>query len=291
MEEVGNLNMTADIVIPRQEELEVLKKSISKSGADKLYILSDFDRTLTAAFVNGKDIPSLLWILRDGNYLTPDYAPKAKELYAKYHPIEINPKIPSAEKKKIMYEWWNAHFDLIIKSGLNKKDLKKVVESGKAKFRDGFSEFVDFLKKNNVPLIIISASGLGGDATAMYLEKEGKLYNNIHIIANAYEWDENGKAVAVKQPIIHSLNKDGVLIKSLPIFNMIKNRKNILLLGDTLDDIEMVKGLDYENLIKIAFLNENVKENLESYKKSYDVIIPNDSSMSFVCLLLQEMIR
>jgi len=178
--------MIENIVISNPEELEKLKKSISEAGVEKLHVLSDFDRTLTTAFVNGKSIPSLISILRDGNYLTPDYAEKANALYAKYHPIEIDPKIPLEEKKRAMEEWWTTHFDLLIKSGLNKKDLEKVVESEKVRFRDGFEEFADFLWRHKIPLVIMSSSGLGGDAISMYLEGTGKLYDNVYIISNSF---------------------------------------------------------------------------------------------------------
>ncbi len=69
-----------------------------------------------------------------------------------------------------------------------------------------------------------------------------------------------------------------------------KNRKNIILLGDNLEDIGMVKGFNYDNLIKIGFLNENVEENLEQYKRNYDVIILNDSPLDYVSGLLKKMI-
>jgi 5'-nucleotidase len=279
-----------NVLIPNPEELEKKKKKISGDGATKLHVLSDFDRTLTTAFINGKNVPSLISILRDGNYLTPDYAPKANELYIKYHAIEINPKIPFEEKKKAMHEWWTAHFNLLIRSGLNKKDLERVVETGKAKFRDGFSEFIDFLKKHSIPLVILSSGGLGGDTIPMILEKEGKLYNNIYIISNSYEWDKNGNAIAVKKPIIHAMNKNETVIQALPFFEIIKDRKNILLLGDSLGDIGMAEGFNYENLINIGFLNENVEDNLEPYKRNYDVVILNDSSLEYVNGLLKESI-
>jgi len=280
--------MTKNIVIPNLEELAKLKKSISIAGAKKLHVLSDFDRTLTTAFIEGENVPSLISVLRDGNYLTPEYAQKANELYAQYHPIEINPKIPFEEKKKAMQKWWMTHFDLLIKSGLNKNDIKKVVEAGKVRFRDGFREFIDFLRTHQIPLVIISSSGLGGDAISMYLKKEGKLYENIYIISNSFEWDENGNAIAIKQPIIHVMNKDETVIKELSVFKFIKNRKSVLLLGDSLDDIGMVKGFDYDNLIKIGFLNENIEDNLEEYKHNFDVVISNDSSMDYVNQLLRE---
>jgi len=273
------------------EELEKTKKAISEDGAEKLHVLADFDRTLTTAFVNGKSVPSLTSILRDGNYLTPDYAKKANELYAKYHLIEIDSKIPAEEKKKAMEKWWTTHFDLLIQSGLNKKDLEKVVETGNVKFREGFADFIDFLQAHKIPLVIMSSSGLGRDAISMYLEREGKLNDNIYIISNSYEWDENGNAIAIKQPIIHLMNKDETAVQDFPVFDAIKDRKNVLLLGDSLEDVGMVKGFDYDNLIKIGFLNENVEENLEQYKRNFDVVILNDSSMDYINGLLKEIIK
>jgi len=283
--------MEKDIIIQNISNLENLKKSISENGAEKLHILADFDKTLTTLFVNGEKVPSLISVLRNGDYLTPDYVQKANQLYDKYHPIEIDPKVSTEEKKKVMNEWWMTHFDLLIKSGLNKKDVEDVIKSRKIKLRHGFSDFVNILKENNIPLVIMSASGLGDEAISTYLKQEEKLYDNIHIISNSYKWDESDNLIGVKQPIIHIMNKDETAIQNFPVFETIKNRKNVLLLGDGLSDIGMVKGFDYENLIKIGFLNENVEENLESFKANYDVLILNDSPMDYINKLLREMIN
>jgi len=279
--------MAENIVITNPEKLEEIKKIITEDGAGKLHILSDFDRTLTTAFIEGKSVPSLISILRDGNYLTSDYSLKAQALYDKYHQVEINLSVPAAEKKKVMQEWWETHFNLLIKSRLNKKDIERAVDTGKVKFRDGFGEFIDFLKNHNIPLVIMSSSGLGADAIKMYLAKEGKLYDNIYVISNSFEWDNEGYADAVKKPIIHGMNKDETLVRDFPVFETIKERKNVLLLGDSLDDVGMVVGFDTENLIKIAFLNEEVEDNLEPYKKAFDAVILNDGSMEYVNSLLK----
>ena len=74
------------------------------------------------------------------------------------------------------------------------------------------------------------------------------------------------------------------------VFDVVKDRKNVLLLGDNLGDVGMVEGFEYDNLIKIGFLVENVEENLESYKANYNVIILNDSSMNYINKLLKEII-
>ena len=282
--------MEKDIIIQNISNLENLKKSIFEDGIECLHVLADFDKTLTTLFVNGEKVPSLISVLRNGDYLTPDYVQKANQLYDKYHPIEIDPKVPTEEKKKVMNEWWMTHFDLLIKSGLNKKDIEDVIKSRKIKLRHGFSDFLNILKENNIPLVIMSSSGLGSDAISMYLKQEGKLYDNIHIISNLYKWDKKGNAIGVKEPIIHVMNKDKTAIQNFPAFEIIKNRKNVLLLGDSVGDIGMVEGFDYNNLIKIGFLNENVEENLESFKANYDVLILNDSSMNYINELLKKLL-
>lgn len=284
--------MLENIIVNNPEFLEKAKKAIKEAGVDKLHILADFDRTLIKAFVNGKSVPSIMSTLRDGSYLTPDYAQKAQGLFNKYRPIELDHNIPIQEKKKAMQEWWTTHFELIIKSGLTKKEVEAAMQSTSIQFREGFSQFADFLKAHYIPLVIMSSSGLGVEAIEMCLAREGKLYKNIFVISNAFEWDENGNAVAIKQPIIHAMNKDETLVKDFPeIFKAIKDRKNVLLLGDSLDDIRAIEGFDYDNLIKIGFLNENAEENLGHYKNVFDTVILDDGPMDYVNELLNFIAR
>src|SRR4030042_1201827 len=176
-----------NIIIPNKIELERKIKKISEQGKAKLHIISDFDGTLTKEFVNGKKVPSIISYLRDGNYLTQDYAEKAHSLYNKYHPIEINLSIPFEERKRKMLEWWKTHYDLLIKCGLDKKDLKRLSEN-KIKLRESITEFL---------------------------------------------WREDGKALKIKEPIIHSLNKKEEEFKKYSAFQRIKDRKNVILIGNT----------------------------------------------------------
>jgi 5'-nucleotidase len=279
-----------NIIIVDNERLESLKNEISEDGILKFYVISDFDRTLTKLFVNGEKIHSLISILRNGDYLVPEYGEQAKALFNQYHPIEIDPKIPLIEKKKITEEWWKRHFEVLIKFGLNKKHIEKIIDSGKIKLREGGLEFLDFLYQNQIPLLIISSSGLGNEAISQVLKKEGKLYSNIYIISNFLEWDEKGNFIGAKEPIIHSMNKNGSLIKKLPIFKIIKNKRNLLLLGDNIEDCQMIDGLDYKNVIKIGFLNEEIDKNLNVYKNNFDVLILNDGDMNYLNNLLREIV-
>ena len=277
-----------DVVIINQKNLETAKKNISIDGAAKLHILADFDRTMTYAFVNGKNVPSMISILRDENYLSSDYAKEAHRLFSKYHPIEIDPKISKTAKKRAMKEWWMSHFDLLIESGLNKKDIASAITSDMIKLRDGFKEFASKLRDSNIPLIIMSSSGLGGNAIEMYLQRHSLLFDNIRIVSNKFEWDSSGNAKAVIKPIIHTLNKDETVLKKFPFYQEISDRKNVILLGDSLDDVGMIEGFDFSNLIKIAFINRKTEEFLEAYRDRYDILILEDGPLDFVNQLLKE---
>lgn len=272
--------MQEKIVILKPEKVQEKKRKILNEGAKNFHVLADFDRTLTNAFVEGKKIPSIISVLRDGNYLSLEYTKKARELFEKYHPIETDLNLSDEEKKVAMREWWETHFDLLINSGLNKNDLERIVKEGAIVLRKGVLEFFNLLNEKRIPLVILSSSGIG-DVISIYLRNQRKMYDNIYVVSNFYEWDEKGNAVCVKKPIIHAMNKDEVIFKELPFYNDISNRKNVLLLGDSLGDLKMIKGVDYNNLISVGFLNEKIKENLDLYKKFFDVVISGDGSFEW----------
>ena len=142
--------MMENIIISNKEEFEKLKEKIIKDGPEKFHVLADFDRTLTYAHrKNGEKVPSLISVLRDENYLSSDYSEKAKAFAAKYHPIEYDVNLSLDEKKKSMKEWWTLHNKLLVESGLNKKNIEEVVDSGIIRLREGVGEFMDFLHEKN----------------------------------------------------------------------------------------------------------------------------------------------
>ncbi len=276
-----------NVVISNEANFENIKKLIKEQGKDKIHVLADFDRTLTKGNVEGQKASTVIAQIRQGKYLTPDYSEKAHALYDKYHPIEINPNLSKEEKSIKMVEWWTKHFKLLVECGLNKDVMQEIVKTKTLKFREGALEFLDFLYEQDIPLVIISAAP--GDMIEMYLEQEGKLYSNINILADFYEFDEDGNAIRHKEPLIHSLNKSEIVLEGTPIIHMVRDRKNVILLGDSLDDTGMIEGFEYDNLIKIGFMNFK-EDSLENYKYNYDVVITNDSSMDFVNSLMRQVI-
>ncbi|MDD3646345.1 MAG: hypothetical protein PHH06_02960 [Candidatus Gracilibacteria bacterium] len=279
----------SSIFYSNKTDFEKIIQNIKENGAEKLHFLADFDRTLTKSFIDGEARPSLIGAMRQGGYLGEEYTKEAYRLFDEYHPIEVNPIIPLEEKKVKMSQWWNKHLELLINSKLNKKHIDEVINSGILELREGVGEFIVFLEQKDVPLVIISANGLGGDSIKLYLEAKNFMRKNIFIVSNEFIWDSNGYATGYKKPVIHVFSKDETVLKDFPEINSkVERRKNVILLGDSLGDHHMVEGFEYDNLLKIGFLNENEEELLEEYKKRYDVVLTGDPDFSFVNNLIKE---
>ncbi len=279
--------MSETIIIPHPERLDVSKLSIRRDGAAQFHVLADFDNTLTRAFVNGEKAPSIIGQLRKGRYLTPEYPDAAQALFDYYAPIERDFTMPLDERTAEMHTWWKKHFALLEQSGFSRDVINDVVLHSTLQFRDQIKDFIDFLEAHQIPLIIMSAAP--GDMLTAHLKHEGLLRPNVHVIANLYEFDAAGNAIKIKEPIIHSLNKHEIVIRSFPVFEAIKDRPNILLLGDGLGDIGMAEGFDYKEIIKVGFLNQDVEKNVSTYSDHFDVVITNDGSLEFVNEMLIEM--
>lgn len=65
---------------------------------------------------------------------------------------------------------------------------------------------------------------------------------------------------AFKGELIHIYNKRESALLNTGHFNELRTRPNVLLLGDSLGDLNMADGVqDMENILKIGFLNDKVR--------------------------------
>ncbi len=274
-----------NIIINNKTSFDKILNNMITWWKENLHILADFDRTLTQAFSDWEYRASLISILYEEGYLSEKYQKTAQWFASKYRPIELDNNIPMEEKKKAMEEWRTKHKLLLIEEGITKQDIYKAMKSQNINLRQWSKEFFEILDKNNIPLIIISAGGLWTLSIEKYLENQKSLKNNIYLIWNEFirEWN---KAIDFK-----TFNKDETVVKEFPeIYEKIKDRKNVILLWDSISDVKMVDGFDYDNLLKIGFLNKDVDKNLENYIKNYDVVITNDDSMRFINKLFEEIL-
>ena len=279
-----------NIIIPDSEKLEEIKKAIKSDDYNKLQIMADFGRTLTRYFINGEKAPTSFAQIREKEYLGQEYQDKANELFDKFHPIEIDSNLSAEEKNPILTDWWKKHLELMVKYGISQDIIINfIVKKGLVPLRIGIEEFTDLLYSKNIPLLIIS-QGLG-DIYLEALNNIDRITYNVRFISNLFEFDENGKATGVKEVIIHPYNKDKVQLQKFSFFD--EGRKNVILLGDQIEDVGIVKSFQYDNLIKIGFLNDTNpdEEKLEAFKKNFDIIITGDGSLDYVNNLLKELIE
>ncbi|KAK6929019.1 Pyrimidine 5'-nucleotidase, eukaryotic [Dillenia turbinata] len=286
-------------VVDDPSSLELKKTAIRTAGPHKLQVIADFDATLTKYWINGLRGQSSHGLLHQGN---PEYDTKRQELYEYYHPLEFSPSIPIEEKTKLMEEWWGKTHALLIEGGLTYDAIKKSVADATIAFRDGVVELLEFLEEIEVPVLIFSA-GLADIIEEVLRQKLHRSFKNVKIVSNRMVFDDNGCLISFKGKLIHVLNKnEHSLDMAAPVherlgdsdepfddYSSMKKRTNVLLLGDHIGDLGMSDGLNYENRISVGFLNHNVDESLNSYRKAFDIVYLNDAPMWGVVKLVSQL--
>ena len=252
-------------------------ESIINWWPEKLQVISDFDKTLTYWTKE-----SIIAVLYNNKYISEEYSKKAKKLEAFYKAKEDDSSIPIEEKKKLMKEWRVKHEQLLIESKLSLNHIENVVKSWIIKLRDWCHDLLNKLDWLWIPVIVLSASWIWTDSISIYLKEHLDKNQKIYIISNWYKWDENWLAVDWLEPIITSSNKDETVIteENFPeIYNEIKDRKNVIIIWDKIEDLNMSDWLWSDVALKIGFLNSWNEEKIDFYKKHFDIIINWDQWM------------
>jgi 5'-nucleotidase len=284
------MKLLKDVFIKNRDLLKEKLDLIKKDGINHLHVVSDFDKTLNKEYTKTGKFKSAISLIRDGGYLEDNYPQKSYALYDKYHLIEIDILIPFEEKKEKMKEWWEKHIKLISESKMNKNIVLEIIIKSNMELRERVDIFLKFLFDKKIPLLIFS-SGIG-DFIISVLNKENLLFSNIEIVSNFFDWDQNGYAKPnYKDKIIHIFNKNEFELKNNPYYNQIKERKNVIVIGDSLEDVKMVDGLNNKVILSIGFLNSDIEHKLEIYKNTFDIVIVNDGSFLQVIDLLKEIIN
>jgi len=247
-----------------------VKSKIDSIDYSNLYIVTDFDRTVTVGS------SSTSWsILSKSNLVPKEYVKERQELFDYYRPIEIDLNIDVETKNSLMAEWFRKHLDLFIKYRLSEEVIKKAaMDLNVMNFRGYAKDFLEKMHREGIPVIIISAGV--GNFVEQFLIKNNCYFDNIYIVANFIIF-ENGVASGVAENIIHALNKNEV---SLPknIMDKLINRDRIILLGDSIADTKMVSDDKRENTIRVGFLEENVKDSFESFKSNFDIVCTDNTA-------------
>ena len=98
---------------------------------------------------------------------------------------------------------------------------------------------------------------------------------------------ENGKTVDFIKPVIHLMNKQNFIYN----LNPKENKKNVIMMGDMIEDSNMVRERHHDAILKIGYLND-LKRNkhlLTHYLKTFDIVVTGDGTLHIINYLLQKM--
>lgn len=267
---------------------EKLKK-LYEGGPEKLQIISDFDKTLTKFVIDGVKGCTVYGVIESDKQFPESYREKAKQLKEKYMPIEFSSNLSSAEKEPHMIEWWTKGNELIIELNLKQNQIPDIVKDAHIALRDGVEWFFVKLHEKKVPVLIISG-GLG-DLIKEVIDQQSTLYDNVTIVANFFKYNEEGVMVGFKEELLFGNNKKE-RTKDLPYFDKIKERTNVIVMGDLPDDAHVSDSpKNTEVTLTVGFLNEKVDEHLSNYMDAFDIVIVDDHSIELVDLLLIPILR
>lgn len=195
-------------------------------------------------------------MFRKCKQLPEQYLEEAKDLYEKYRPMEIDPEMPLNNKADAMRDWMSAAQNLLKGIEFNPHELEEIAQAFDNILRDGTEEFFKKLYNARVPVIVFSA-GLG-DMVEAVLRYHNALFDNVKVISNFLKYNGNQLDGFKNDVPIHVYNKNECALEK-DYLKLFQKRQNVLLMGDTIGDANMVDGIeDTKAILKIGFLYEHV---------------------------------
>ena len=268
------------IYFNNEKKIDELKQKINK---DNIYVFMDYDKTITsnksedswATTANKKAM---------GKAISNDL----NKFYEKYGPIELDYTIDIQEKEKYMLEWYEKSMNLYYTYHLTKEKLKECIYNSHLELREGAKDFLNKLYNRNIPVIIFSA-GIG-NVIEQFLKEKECYYDNITIIGNFIKFDKNGDMIKFSDNIIHTLNKNIDKLNDDKLKEKIEEKEYRVVIGDLVEDINMMGEYPEDKSLKIGFLNKNITENLEVYRKNFDIVLTEENNFYDIekCMSLED---
>ena len=280
-----------------------------KTNHKNLVLVTDFDFTITKRFNYQKDI-SLYSSYRfyDESLIGGDQQKILEiqnQLCNQYMKYETDSSYDKEIREKKVHEFYYKSLDVYINPNFTRNSIGKMLKKLKEKFelRKYTKELFELLIKLEIPIVIVS----GGvkEVIIDLLKKCIKNFENyltqkkIIIIANELYFEEGKGCIGHSEDIIYAFNKSNFVKKYIK--NNFPNVKNVIVMGDHINDYDSVQDLELtkNNIIGIGFVNikpeivkdetkkEIIKKNTEDYLNVYDINFVGDTDFSFIIRLLK----
>ena len=256
------------IYFNNQKKINELKQKMNK---DNICVFMDYDKTITA-----NDSEDSWDASANKEIMGENIKRDLEKYYQEYGMIEFDYHINKDKREKYIVEWYDKCMDLYYQYGLTREKLKDSIDNSQLILRKGAKDFLFKVYENHVPVIILSA-GIG-NVIEKKKKKEECYYNNITIISNFIKFDKNGNMIKFSDNMIHSLNKNIDKLSDYRLKEKIEEKEYRVVIGDLVEDIYMMGKYPERNSLKIGFLNKNVEENLEVYKRNFDIVLTEENN-------------
>ncbi|XP_026747505.1 7-methylguanosine phosphate-specific 5'-nucleotidase [Trichoplusia ni] len=270
----------------KEEFLQKINKMI-KDGHNKLQIVTDFDHTLTRHHLdNGNIVLTSFGMFRECPSIPQHYKDEDNRLSGIYKPIECDPVMSIEEKTQHMIDWYVAAHAMLKGVKFPRNELMDSAHRMVECFRKGVPDMIEWSKVHEVPVLVFSA-GLGESVLAA-LKAANFLLPNVKVVSNFLALDENDYIVGIEGEVIHTYNKNETAIKHTEYYEMVKQRGNVLLMGDNIGDAGMAEGMERRDVVlKVGFLNQNAEGNLRNYLNKFDIVLVHEPSVHAVNAILK----
>ena len=168
-------------------------------------------------------------------------------------------------------------------------------------FRYGITELMGLSHQLKLPFYIVS----GGISEIIEASFYAILHNgetghkeqvlrefwdsHVRILSNNFLY-KDGIGVSYSKPLVHILNKQKFIYDLAEAEMRKAYRKNVVIMGDILEDVKMVRESEHDVVLKIGFLNDMQKQGhmLEDFKNTFDIVITGDGSLQPVNYMLSK---
>ncbi len=240
------------------------KKKLPLSNIDNIYIISDFDGTITA------EDSLTSWSAVTKSSLCPEFYPElARNLFEYYHQLRHDETLSQDYRDGMTIEWYQKSIEIMLGYQFPEQAFMEGASNlQEMKLRTGFKEYLDYLNCYHVPFVIMSA-GIG-NVIETFLKANNCYYDNIYIVSNYLQF-KKGVMTGISDNMIYPFNKNEMLIPE-SIKAKLQNRNNVIIIGDQLDDSKMASLDNHESLLSVDFITSASLPYLDTYKNEFDII-------------------
>jgi HAD superfamily phosphoserine phosphatase-like hydrolase len=241
----------------------------AQAGAEQIYFLFDFDRTLTTSKHTG--VNTTTWQILHG-LLSTEGQRMSDAIRDKYLALEENGNMTLEESHAFSTTLLNLHAS----HGTNRHDMERAAKQ--IRLRDGTEALFAACETAHIPTVILSA---GIRDIIELIARENDIHPTL-LVSIKLQFADDGRITGWDEDSMVLTNNKHESVKQW-VSHITTARPYTVLVGDTLEDARMVEGKDTVLRIRVCDAPDTDNQKADAYRQKsfdagYDMIIEEDLS-------------